>query len=294
MENRRLEHSQRNLVLAGVAFVLAGGLWQVQGLSFITYPFRLFVTMIHEMGHGLGALLTGGDFVRFEVTSRGAGLAYTSGGSRAVVIQAGYVGTALFGALLLILTHRAPRPRLLAVGVGCLVGVLTLLYTGLSVDRLSTIELGFAGGVLAVSGFRLLTGDGDRERWQGVIGLAAGGVLVLVFAGDGNWLTVGVGLASALVLVLIGLLGSPPLLIGTLTFLAFLTGLQAITDAWVLLKIVSLPEAIMPHNDAMSMAREFGGSAALWAWVWIIMDMVIFGIALNYALITPWRASRRS
>ena len=40
-------------------------LWQMQGLFFLAYPFRLFVTMIHELGHGMAAVLTGGRFPAF-------------------------------------------------------------------------------------------------------------------------------------------------------------------------------------------------------------------------------------
>ena len=99
-----------------------------------------------------------------------------------------------------------------------------------------------------------------------------------------------VGLASGLALVGIGLYGSRDLVVVVLTFLAFLTGLQAITDSWVLFKIVSLPDSLMPANDASSMAREFGGSAALWALVWIAVDVLIFGAAAYYTLIKPVRA----
>lgn len=71
--------SQRDVGLAILAFLIAFVLWQMQGLFFLTYPLRLFVTMIHELGHGLAAILTGGSFLHYEVTRRGAGLAYTSG-----------------------------------------------------------------------------------------------------------------------------------------------------------------------------------------------------------------------
>ncbi|MCD4686712.1 MAG: M50 family metallopeptidase, partial [Anaerolineae bacterium] len=103
MHNGEQVNPRRDLALAAVAFMIALVLWQVQGLFFLTYPLRLFVTMIHELGHGMSAVLTGGEFLRFEVMERGAGLAYTSGGSRFIVIQAGYLGTAIFGATLLLL-----------------------------------------------------------------------------------------------------------------------------------------------------------------------------------------------
>ena len=140
---------QRDLILALVAFLIAVVLWRLPGLFFLTHPFRLFVTMIHELGHGLAAVLTGGKFLRFEVNGRGAGLAYTAGGWRLAVIQAGYLGTAIFGAGLLILTHRIERPGRVAMGVGVFIGILTLAYSGISVSNLSALETIVAGGVLA-------------------------------------------------------------------------------------------------------------------------------------------------
>ena len=50
------------------------------------------ITLVHELGHGLAAILTGGSFLYFEVFPNGGGLAHTSGGLRFVVIPAGYLG----------------------------------------------------------------------------------------------------------------------------------------------------------------------------------------------------------
>jgi hypothetical protein len=249
--------------------------------------------MIHELAHGLAAELTGGDFINFEVTKRGAGLAWTSGGWRFFIIQAGYLGTALFGAVLLALAHRVRKPGHVAIGVGIFIGILTLAYTGLSLHNLSIIEILVTAAALGVGGYFLLTRDMDQgEHRRGVLILAAGVLLLLAFAGEGNTITILVGLASALALVGIGLYGGRDLIVIVLTFLAFLTGLQAITDSWVLFRIVSLPSGLMPANDASSMAREFGGSASLWALIWIAMDVLIFGVTAYYVLLRPMRQPR--
>lgn len=75
----------------------------------IMIPLRLFVTYVHEAGHSLAALLTGGRIVGFQVSADGSGVAYTAGGSRALVISAGYLGSAAFGALLFFIVNRLPR-----------------------------------------------------------------------------------------------------------------------------------------------------------------------------------------
>jgi hypothetical protein len=285
----KMTRSQRDLLLAVAAFMIAFALWQMQGLFVLTYPFRLFVTMIHELAHGISAVLTGGTFVRFEVTPRGAGIAYTRGGSPFVIIQAGYLGTALFGAGLLYLTYHNKRPGRVAIGVGVFIGIVTLFFSGISLARLNFVEKVFAAAVVLAGGFLVLTQPTDRGRCIGVGVLGAGGLLALLFAGGGNMLTITVGLATALILIAIGVRASRDVVVVTLTFLAFLTGLQAITDAWVLLRIVSLPHSMMPLNDASSMAHAVGGTAGLWALIWIVLDVLIFGTSVYFTLIQPAR-----
>ncbi len=75
----------------------------------LLYPLRLFVTYVHEMGHSLAAIGTGGRVVGFLVSPDGSGLARTSGGNSIVILPAGYLGAALFGALLFFLVNRLPR-----------------------------------------------------------------------------------------------------------------------------------------------------------------------------------------
>ncbi len=72
----------RNTVLiAAVAFVVVLIVWQTSTLEGLLYPMRLLVSLIHELGHGLTAILTGGQFLGFEVFPNGAGLARLQGGS---------------------------------------------------------------------------------------------------------------------------------------------------------------------------------------------------------------------
>lgn len=63
----------------------------------ILYPVTLFVTFLHEMGHALGALLTGGSVEGIQINPDGSGHTLTRGGSRGVTLIGGYLGSALFG-----------------------------------------------------------------------------------------------------------------------------------------------------------------------------------------------------
>ena len=98
-------------------------------ISVISYPVRLFVTFVHEAGHALAALLSGGQVQGFTVSPDGSGYAVTRAGNPALVIPAGYLGAALFGSLLFFLTNRMPHwTRGLSFLLGLAIVILTLSY----------------------------------------------------------------------------------------------------------------------------------------------------------------------
>jgi hypothetical protein len=108
--------------LGALAALLVG--W----LGPLAYPFRLLTTLVHELSHGLAAILTGGAFVRFVIFPDGSGVASTAGGLRLLVIPAGYVGVAVVGAALIVL-GRKPRWSRAALGtVGVALALLTLRF----------------------------------------------------------------------------------------------------------------------------------------------------------------------
>jgi Peptidase M50B-like len=138
---------RRALWTAAGAFAFAFVLWNVPQLSALMYPFRLFVTFVHETGHGLAAILSGGALGSFEVYADGSGLARTAGGNLALILPAGYLGAALFGAVLFYLTNTVQHTRVITGVLGGYLIVMTVLFTGI----LSTAFLvGIIGGVVLV------------------------------------------------------------------------------------------------------------------------------------------------
>ena len=125
------ESPQMPLELAGAAFVLSLVLRQIPILTWLVTPFQLFVTLIHELSHGLAALVTGGRFIEFTIARDTSGLATTAGGWRWLIIPAGYLRAALFGGLLLVLNNRSPgqrERRWLAIVLGLFFTLMTLLF----------------------------------------------------------------------------------------------------------------------------------------------------------------------
>src|SRR3954469_3045648 len=82
-----------------IAAAITIALWFIPYASILAYPFRLFVTFIHEGGHALAAVLTGNSVVSLSVATDASGLTQTTQGgllSQVIVSSAGYVGAMIF------------------------------------------------------------------------------------------------------------------------------------------------------------------------------------------------------
>lgn len=106
-------------------------LWFLPYAEFLAYPFRIFVTFIHEGGHALAAFVTGNSVHSLTVSPNGEGVVYsTTGGtfSRLFVSSAGYLGAMAFGALLLWLVRHRVKPRVVLAACGGLVLLLATFF----------------------------------------------------------------------------------------------------------------------------------------------------------------------
>lgn len=120
---------QATVLLA--AAVISIVLWFIPFAEIVTYPFRIFVTFIHEGGHAIAALLTGNSVASLSIATNASGETYTSQGgtiSQMFVASAGYLGSMTFGALLLVLIRKAIAARIVLIGSAALVLGLTVIY----------------------------------------------------------------------------------------------------------------------------------------------------------------------
>ncbi len=125
--------------------------------NYVLYPFALFGTWVHESCHALAALAMGGRVDHIEIFPDTSGLAWTATRSRvarACVSSAGYMGTAIGGAFLLLFRRRewAGRVGLSALGVLMLLSVLFWVRNGFGL-----LAVGAIGAALLTAGLRLPT-----------------------------------------------------------------------------------------------------------------------------------------
>jgi hypothetical protein len=105
------------------AMLLVYAVLKFMGGSFgalLLYPVTMLVTFLHEFGHALGAILTGGTVEGLQINPDGSGYTVTRGGSPGVVLMGGYLGSAILGNVLFRIGakhHRLAQGTLLVMAI---------------------------------------------------------------------------------------------------------------------------------------------------------------------------------
>src|SRR5262245_15248150 len=232
---------QVQLLLLASAISIA--LWFIPFASWLVYPIQLFVTFIHEGGHALAALLTGGSVHSLSVAPDGSGMVMSSSGSTLsmmITSSAGYVGAIAFGALLLYLIRIGVRPNIVLFFCSVLIGILTVVF-------------GFLTPAL--------------NLFSGQVGIFSVGFTVFA----------GAFIAVALFLAATYLRGWWANFI--LSFLA----VQCLLNALFNIRDLFLISSMTPyaHSDAVNMAQATGIPAILWVFIWLGISILIMSLAMR-------------
>ncbi len=95
----------------------------------ILYPLKIFVVFLHEVSHGIAAIIGGGSIQRIEISPNQGGVCYCGGGIRFLTLTAGYLGSLLWGvAMLLVVGAKRIWHLVSLAGLGVLVVTVSLLY----------------------------------------------------------------------------------------------------------------------------------------------------------------------
>jgi hypothetical protein len=227
------------LIAAAISVVL----WFIPFAEFLTYPFRIFVTFIHEGGHALAALLTGNSVASLSVAAEGNGVTHTTQGgpiSQIVVSSAGYLGSMVFGALLLILIRKTFAARIVLLACAIYVFGLTMI-------------------------FGLIKPLFWMDAWSGIP------------------FTLVAGMFISLGLVLIARFASARVATFFVSFLAVQSVLNALFDLKTLLFLSSpVAIGPVQPTDAANMAQATGIPAIFWTVAWIGLALGILWFAMRF------------
>jgi hypothetical protein len=225
-----------------LAAILAIALWFIPFAEILSYPFRIFVTFIHEGGHAIAALVTGNSVQSLSVAMNGNGETYTTQGgmfSQMLVSSAGYIGAMTYGALLLVLIRRSVAARLVLVGSAVVVFALTTIF-----GVVKPIVAGTWGSLSGVP-FTLIAG-----------------------------LIISVGLFA------VARFASARVATFLVSFLAVQCVLNALLDLKTVF-FLSSPFATTVPTDALNMANATGVPALIWSIVWISLSVLILAVAVR-------------
>jgi hypothetical protein len=121
-----------------ISVVLTIALYAVPYGHHLAYPLMLLSTLVHELGHGIAAILMGGEFAEFRMWSNGSGVARSAvepGAAHAFVSAGGLCGPAVAAAVFLWL-GRSPvwaKRCLAAFGVFLLIALLLWVRGGFAI-----------------------------------------------------------------------------------------------------------------------------------------------------------------
>lgn len=138
------------LAISVVATLL---LYNIPQLHTLAYPLLLISTLVHELGHGVAAMLAGGTFERFVMHQDGSGVAHTRGVmsdmGRAFVAAGGLVGPAVAAAMCFASARRARTARYAmgAMGFLLLVALALVVRNGFGILFVAI----FAGACLLIA-----------------------------------------------------------------------------------------------------------------------------------------------
>jgi hypothetical protein len=144
-----------------IALLVSLVLWNLPFGGLLLYPFKLLATWLHELSHGVAMIAMGAGFDHMLIYRDTSGLAYpassTSGFGVAVIAAAGYMGTPLWGAMLLVLTPTARTARWALLGLALLLAVTVVLVID---NRFGQWAMTATAAVFALAGLAL------PARWR--------------------------------------------------------------------------------------------------------------------------------
>lgn len=134
-----------------LATFVSVALWFVPYAWVAVYPFRMFVTFIHEGGHAIAAIMTNGMVEKMVIYADASGETYTVGGMPLLIASAGYLTSAAYGALMLALSRKSVHAtKILLINAGIILA-LTFYFGGSSFSWIVGISLVVALAFFSIS-----------------------------------------------------------------------------------------------------------------------------------------------
>lgn len=107
-------------------------------------------TFIHEGGHSMATIATGGSVSELVVLPDGSGYAMTGGGNLAVILLAGYMTETFLSAIMFLINNRSSFGEVIPFLLGILFLGLTFRYGAKLAGGILTLVIGYGYGVFLI------------------------------------------------------------------------------------------------------------------------------------------------
>lgn len=255
MRHRIAEDARPQLLLLLLATAITVALWFIPLAEYLIYPIRLFTTFIHESGHALIAVLTGGSVQSLTIASDGSGEVYSASTGmigELLTSSAGYLATTAFGVMMLYLIRRSFSANKILVALGIFVGVVTVIFTIIS-PVFNFLSLNASVGSIAFTA-------------------VAGGLLAAALLG-------------------LGLYSSLRVANFAVAFLAVQCLLNAALDLINVFFINSPFSGANVQTDAGNMATATGIPSVVWVVIWMGISLLMISLGLRLYAVKQSKAT---
>ncbi|MEW6702393.1 MAG: M50 family metallopeptidase [Bacteroidota bacterium] len=131
------------LIILFSLLIISFFLWNTN----FVYPIKLFVVMLHELGHALAAILSGGKVTAINISFDLSGKCEIEGGNNILIASAGYLGSLFLGLLFFL----SPNNKKIGKRIIVSTAVILLITTMSIATESSFILLAFILFVLLIA-----------------------------------------------------------------------------------------------------------------------------------------------
>ncbi|NLT50981.1 MAG: M50 family metallopeptidase [Ignavibacteria bacterium] len=96
--------------------------------SWFIYPIKLFTVLVHEICHGIAAVLSGGSISSIEISKLLGGECRTYGGNVFIVASSGYLGSLITGFILFISSYNIKRSIIVCTIISIIIFLFTISF----------------------------------------------------------------------------------------------------------------------------------------------------------------------
>ena len=145
-KNQNKNYNTIELVFLSIILIISFLFWD----TYLVYPIKLFVVLIHEISHAISAILSGGKVIAFDIGFDLSGKCETENGNNIFIAASGYLGSLVFGLLIFYSTYHKNIGKWILIVIGLIILIFSVsLINNFSIVILAVLFAAF----LIVSAF---------------------------------------------------------------------------------------------------------------------------------------------